>query len=244
MPLGTALRELPGYLYVHIADVLRRRIEDGEWMPGTKIPSIKFLANDLDVAVVTIRQAVELLEQEGLLKRRQGRGTFVEADATQQHVWLEMNSTWDDLVKRWHGIDPKILRSKDRTTEIPLQTGDGVPVDAYHYMRRLHSFEQVPYALVDLYLDSRIYEREPERFDTQRVVPLIEAQPDITISSAKETLCVDSADMETAALLNVRLHTPVAKIRRVVKDQRGFVIYLLQGIYRGDIVRLERTFVG
>lgn len=28
------------------------------------------------------------------------------------------------------------------------------------------------------------------------------------------------------------------------KDQRGFVIYLLQGIYYGDIVRLERTFVG
>lgn len=243
MALGPILRETPGKLYVHVADVMRQRIENGVWASGTQIPTINALAHELDVAVVTIRQAVELLERDGLLKRRQGKGTFVQPGVTRKRIWMEMGSTWSDLVKKWEGMNPKILEATDNVTHVPLREGDGLPVPAYHYMRRVHSFEGSPYALVDLYLDMDIYSRAPARFDSQRVIPNIEAQPDITISSAKETLSVSEASVETAQLLDIRLHAPVAEVHRVVKNQRGFVIFLADCIYRGDTVNLERTFV-
>ena len=242
MVLGSMLREKPGKLYVHVADVMRRRIDCGEWAPTAQIPTINALAGELGVAVVTVRQAVELLEQEGMLKRRQGKGTFVARDAGRKQIWLEMNSTWSELVRKWEGIVPRILTAVDGTTDVPLREGDGFPVASYRFMRRLHSSEGVPYALVDIYLDMAVYSRAPDRFDIERVIPNIEAQPDIVISSARETLSVGEADAETAHLLGIHLHAPVAEVRRVVKDQRGFVVFLAECIYRGDMVKLERSF--
>jgi len=235
---------MPGKLYVNIAETMRQRIDSGEWQPGAQIPTINTLAKEFDVAVVTIRQAVEMLEQDGMLKRRQGKGTFVEPNARPDQIWLQMDSTWFGLERVHKGFDPKILNAVDNMSQPPLHEGDGFPVSAYHYMRRLHRVDGTPYALVDIYLDMEIYSRSPDRFDSERVVENIKAQPDITIKSAKESLTVGEANAEVAQLLNVRLYAPVALVRRVVKDQRGRVVFLAECVYRGDIVNLERSFVG
>ena len=244
MALEAKIRTTPGKLYVHIAEILRRRIENCEWQIGERIPTINNLAKEFDVAVVTVRQAVELLEQDGILKRRQGKGTYVEKLTSRKQIWLEMDSTWDALVKKWQGIRPKVLKARDNVNEVPLQEGDGFPVSSYHYMKRLHRAEGVPYALVNIYLDMDIYSRSPKTFDRERVVPNIENLPDISISSAKETLCVGEASAEIADLLDIHLHAPVAEVRRVVRDQKGYVIFVAEAIYRGDVVKLERNFVG
>lgn len=243
MSLAPMLRTTPGKLYVHIAGVLRRRIESGEWKPGDQIPTITSLGKQLDVAVVTVRQALELLEQDGLLRRRQGKGTFVEESAVQKQIWLEMDSTWGALVKKWEGISPTILASGDDIVEVPLRQGEGFPVASYHFMRRLHAFEGTPYAIVNIYLDMSIYQRAPERFDAERVVPIIQAMDTVEIGAATEVLSVAEAEADTADLLGIRLHSPIAEVRRIVKNREGFVIFLAECVYRGDMVKLERRFV-
>ncbi len=60
-----------------IADVLRRRIESGEYPPGRKIPSIIALSGEFRVAPVTVRKALTALQREGLVESRTGWGTFV-----------------------------------------------------------------------------------------------------------------------------------------------------------------------
>jgi DNA-binding GntR family transcriptional regulator len=60
-----------------IADVLRRRIESGEYPPGRKIPSIIALSGEFSVAPVTVRKALTALQREGLVESRTGWGTFV-----------------------------------------------------------------------------------------------------------------------------------------------------------------------
>ncbi|QYN41096.1 GntR family transcriptional regulator (plasmid) [Pseudonocardia sp. DSM 110487] len=66
--------------YRQIADDLRRRLADGEWLVGSKIPGISALQAEYGVAALeTIRQAQSLLQEEGLLEPRQGSGTFVVA---------------------------------------------------------------------------------------------------------------------------------------------------------------------
>jgi GntR family transcriptional regulator len=59
-----------------IKDLLRR-IEVGEFQPGTKIPSTQQLADHYDVSVSTIHRAVATLREQGLLVGRPGRGVFV-----------------------------------------------------------------------------------------------------------------------------------------------------------------------
>jgi GntR family transcriptional regulator len=64
-------------LYLQLRDALAARMVRGEWKVGTAIPSEDDLAREFGVSKGTMRKALDLLEGESLLIRRQGRGTFV-----------------------------------------------------------------------------------------------------------------------------------------------------------------------
>ena len=63
--------------YGTLATALRQRVLDGEWKPGDMIPSEAYLASNYGVALGTLRQALALLVEDGIVKREHGRGTFV-----------------------------------------------------------------------------------------------------------------------------------------------------------------------
>jgi len=67
----------PRPLYQQVKDQLRHRIAVGELKPGAEIPSIRQLAADIRVSVITIKRAYLELELEGVIHTRQGRGSFV-----------------------------------------------------------------------------------------------------------------------------------------------------------------------
>jgi GntR family transcriptional regulator len=69
--------EDPEPMYRQIESQLRDFILSGELRAGTKLPTIRALANDLSCSVITTRRAYQDLESEGLILTRQGRGTVV-----------------------------------------------------------------------------------------------------------------------------------------------------------------------
>ncbi|SCG64042.1 GntR family transcriptional regulator [Micromonospora halophytica] len=65
-----------------LADVLRAKIDSGEWQPGHKLPGEVTLAQTYDVARGTVRAALDQLREEGRVVTFTGRGTFVTPEAT------------------------------------------------------------------------------------------------------------------------------------------------------------------
>jgi GntR family transcriptional regulator len=63
--------------YVRLADELRQRIIDHEFLPGSALPSTSDLARSASVSQTTVMQALRLLRAEGLIDMQHGRGTFV-----------------------------------------------------------------------------------------------------------------------------------------------------------------------
>jgi GntR family transcriptional regulator len=63
--------------YAALAAAMRARIVAGEWQPGSAIPAEQFLAREHGVALGTMRRALDLLAEQGLVERIHGRGTFV-----------------------------------------------------------------------------------------------------------------------------------------------------------------------
>jgi GntR family transcriptional regulator len=63
--------------YAALANALRTRVVAGEWPPGSALPSENLLAAEHQVALGTMRRALELLVEEGLIERIHGKGTFV-----------------------------------------------------------------------------------------------------------------------------------------------------------------------
>ena len=64
-------------LYVQLRNLLAQRISDGVWKPGNCLPNEQDLAREFNVSPGTARKALDALEAERLVIRRQGRGTFV-----------------------------------------------------------------------------------------------------------------------------------------------------------------------
>ena len=64
-------------IYLQLRDALAERIASGEWKPGSAIPNEGDLAREFGVSAGTMRKALSLLEDEHLITRRQGRGTYV-----------------------------------------------------------------------------------------------------------------------------------------------------------------------
>ena len=71
------LRPVSQPLHQQLRDLMLARIESGEWSPGTFLPSETRLAEDYGVAVGTLRKALLDMAAEGLVQRRQGKGTVV-----------------------------------------------------------------------------------------------------------------------------------------------------------------------
>jgi GntR family transcriptional regulator len=67
-------------MYLQIMEQIRQRIAVGDWTPGQELPSIRALAADLRVSVITVKRAYQDLETEGVIVTRHGKGSFV-ADA-------------------------------------------------------------------------------------------------------------------------------------------------------------------
>lgn len=63
--------------FVRVAETLRKAIADGDYTPGQKLPSGQDLSAELGVAIGTVRSALDLLRQEGLITTRHGQGSFV-----------------------------------------------------------------------------------------------------------------------------------------------------------------------
>jgi GntR family transcriptional regulator len=88
----------PPRLAAIVADDLRRSIEAGAF-EGGRLPSEPDLARTLGVSRATLRQAITELEEAGLLRRRQGKGTFVDDHAAALRNILNENSGTSDLIR-------------------------------------------------------------------------------------------------------------------------------------------------
>ncbi len=64
-------------MYLQIMEQIRQRIAAGDWPAGKELPSIRALAADLRVSVITIKRAYLDLENEGVIFTRHGKGSFV-----------------------------------------------------------------------------------------------------------------------------------------------------------------------
>lgn len=77
----------PQSLYMQLADLIRAQILDGSYTPGSMLPSENEMVQTYQVSRVTVRQALALLYQEGLVKRVQGKGTFVAGQTIEQNFF-------------------------------------------------------------------------------------------------------------------------------------------------------------
>jgi GntR family transcriptional regulator len=227
-------------LYVQVASSLRRRIELEHWKPGDKISTIPELEKEFGVARVTVRRAIELLHNEGLISRQQGRGTFV-AKGIKKNRWLELEVSLSTLVKFIEDQVPKFIEAKEAPAP-NLGLFEGVLDDDYVYLKSIQSKNREPFGLVSVHLSRRIYDLAPKAFREQAALSVISHLDGLSIGRAHQTLIIGTAEVETARYLKTAVHSPTAEFHCVVTDGDDVAIYVAEIIYRGDCIKLDIEF--
>ncbi|WP_170984768.1 GntR family transcriptional regulator [Roseomonas sp. AR75] len=250
MPLATTRRESapPGLdlsrsavsRYIQLATLFRRRIEQGAWRQGQQIPTVDELAAECGVARATIRQALDQLEQEGLIERFRAKGTFVRGTPAKR-LWCEVETDWSGLLRSREGAEIETLsirRDLPATAVPPVEIGR--PAALYRHFHRRHWRDGHPFLLADVYLDERLAPKVTEEdLRTKTALKLVASLPGVKIGDARQTLTIGTADVETAAALRVPLNAPVAHVRRAAVDPSGVLLLVADGVYRGDVVRID-----
>ena len=237
--LYDTLRQSRSPLYLQVAEILRQRLERGVWAPGTLLPTLNELADEFSVAKVTVRQAVMLLVDDGLLEAKRGRGTMALARPEEGRK-LNVETRLSSLVDMYRGDTPQLDLLEDRPADLPGATANGTPAkEGYHLLRRTHARNAKAYCVISLYFANSLFERHEKALRTNLALPVLFNAVDVDINRAKQTLVVGKCDIETAGLLNLSVGDPVAEVRRILCDSDGVILYLADVTYRGDFIKLE-----
>ncbi|MBV9567479.1 MAG: GntR family transcriptional regulator [Hyphomicrobiales bacterium] len=231
-----ASSRLPRYLQV--ASVLRRRIRDGFWVVGDKIATLEQLEREFGVARVTVRQSIELLQSEGLLRSHQGRGTFV-TKSLENKRWIHLATDWESLVEPIRENVLELLPTINPPPVPMIDEGEGQPAASYTYLRSVQKRGSEPYALARVHIAKEIYTRAPKRFAARPALAVLAEMKGVPIAHAHQTLSISAADVETARHLEIAISAPTAEARCVVTDANDVVIYAGEVTYPGDVVRLN-----
>ncbi|ODV42495.1 GntR family transcriptional regulator [Cupriavidus sp. UYMMa02A] len=219
--------------YQRLASLLRYRIAKGEYPLGMLLPPITQLAADLGVAVVTVRQAYELLSKEGLIRSQRGIGTHVAAlPAAMGDIELAINDPFaapEALafevieVRRRTGVPQELLGPGDQSN------------DEYVCVRKLHTYSGEPFCYAEIYVLTPIFDLLPK--DTVQKKKLLAAVLDELGSRGKrvrQRMTVMPADFPLCDMLKIPFASPVAKMSRCLLDGKGIVLYAGVTWYRGD----------
>jgi GntR family transcriptional regulator len=235
----TDLNRSPVARYIQLATLFRNRIASGEWPVGGRIPNVDALAVEFAVARGTMREALGLLEQEGLIERMRAKGSFVRKspiDAPAHKLAID----WDSLISVHEGAKIEVLEQRVVTALPSVDPAKGTPAAKYQMMRRLHLRQGLPYLAGRFYLEYGLFKKGPPlQFRRQPTLPILHRIAGDRIAKAWQNLTIATADVEIASLLKMPLNAPVAKVDRIAVDHSGAIIYLGHGIYRGDAISME-----
>jgi GntR family transcriptional regulator len=209
--------------YQEIAEELRHRAHEAP--PGSLLPSEAELSAEFSASRVTVRRALELVRDDGLIAARQGFGWFVATEPVRQSL------------ERLGTIEAQLETSgKDAVRQVVEFAFDDPPAhvvsvlgpDLVLRVKRLNLADGEPFAIVTVWCPAELGQRLSMDDVAQR--PFYELL-DVHLRGASQTIGADSAEADDAALLRVPVGAPLLKCRRITTDVDGQPVLMSEHLF-------------
>jgi GntR family transcriptional regulator len=209
--------------YQEIADELRQRVSAAP--AGSVLPSEAEMSQEFGASRVTIRRALELLREEGLVAARQGFGWFVATEPVPQS--LESLATIESHVEGVGKLSERKVEefayelAPDRVRRI-------LGVDQVLRVKRVNLADGEPFAVVTVWCPAELG-AHLSRQDVERR-PFYELLG-VELRGATQTIGADLVDVDDARLLGVPVGSPVLRCQRVTTDRAGDAVLVSEHLF-------------
>ena len=237
MSTPAAPRRLPSE---EVKASIRQRIAEGGWQPGMKLPSERELVQQFGCARMTVHHALRELEDEGLIERRQGSGSYVAQLHPISNV-LQVRDIRDEIAERRHVHATRVCsvqREKagaDIAAAMRLRKGSTV-----FHVRLVHLENGVPIQLEDRHVNPAL---APDfmTLDFTQVTPSHVLFQHAPLTEAEQVVEAVLADAEQAMRLDVAEGSALLMVSRRTVSQ-GAVASVARLYHPGTRYRLIGRF--
>ena len=221
-------------IYLQLREVIRNKIEDGEYLPGMAIPSENDLADTYGINRMTVRNAIDALVHEGILKRVQGKGVYVVGNKVERD--LETLGGFTQTMRE-RNTQPytKVLVKALRKAGDKYALIFGIkPDDEIYYVKRLCSADSEPISLEEVFIPKYIVPKL-EGIDLG-VFSLYEVYDfyNVNITKAWQTLDLTQLEQKDARMLGTEADLAVMLFECTSFDNKNRVVEFSRSYTRGD----------
>ncbi len=226
--------------YARIASIFRSKIQTGSWPVGFQIPTIEQLGKDYNVARITIRQALNRLATDGMIRSERGRGTFVTSvGARTSGSTLEIS----DGPTEFRTTGKIRIISREADAEIPLAVRRGRKASGpYILVRKVHTKGNRVLFTLDFYVQAGLYEAyfggKETKLSMQDMLRPYMLEHDVMVDTVVNVVFTDPTVSE---LLQCEISSPAAELLRVFYDMDGHIVALSCTTYPSDLFRFKTT---
>ena len=227
-------------MYIKIHNQLRRDIENHVYQVGDRIPAERQLAEQFKVSRMTLRQAIKTLEEEGILERRLGSGTYVASQKVQEKMSGIMSFT---EITRANGQTPSSKLVSYKITQPSLSEKERLALegsDKVLRMERIRYADQVPICHEIVTVPEDLIAPFAKDDVSSHLYQTLEQQGGYQIGDATEYISAAVANEQEARLLNCRRGEALITRRQVTKLADGRPFEYTRASYVGE--RFEFTF--
>jgi len=211
--------------YEQIRESLRMRISNGEWKPGTALPAETELAEQYGVALGTMRKAIAMVVEDGLVERAHGKGTFVRSEM--QHASMFRFFRFRENPQGEALTVPHTVIHDMREVTLEPEIGERLHAGRSRrgiFLLRTRRFADGPGLLERIWLPFQPFKSllkiRPEQFG-DLLYPFYREHCGIAITRASETISFGGLTKEDALLLDMAQGDPVAVIERTAFSLEG-----------------------
>jgi GntR family transcriptional regulator len=203
--------------------MLIQHIAAGAWKPGAAIPNEIELSRELGISVGTVRKALDEMESERLISRRQGRGTFVIDQTSDEHAVRFSNVRDPDGTRIAGDVETSTVAAAtaNEAEAKHLQLRSGEPVFRLH---RVRTYNHAPFMVEESTVPRSRFPGLAQEAEVPSSIVVIAHHYGVLLGRAEEKVGVASAKAAVAKLLKVDTGTPLLTLDCVVYAIDGFPV--------------------
>jgi GntR family transcriptional regulator len=222
-------------LYYQVMQSLKEDMLSGRLSPEERLPSEADLTEIFQVSRVVVRQALDILENEGLIIRIRGKGTFVARNESDDEAPV-LSGYIEDFLRvggalKVHVLEFKLAKATPEVAGV-FKVAEGS--DIFH-SKRLRLVGNRPFSIVENFLPYHIGRHLPVALlEREPLMTLIETELGVSVEWASQIFSAVSAGQDLAALLEVDPIAPILKMTLTAFTDADEVVNYAHVYYRPD----------